>query len=351
MADLQRPYATSYATGFGAPTFRSRCDLIAIPPTIDQGLHLRDELLLLWRTLRAAWRGQTLLLCSSRGYLRIELLSIVLIGLLLGRRRPPLALYGEMYQPDSGLRGRLQRLAMRLSDRWIDRYIVYSEDECASFAATWGVAPAKLRCCGYYHKPKQQPRSNEAGAYLFSGGNSFRAYEPLVVAMAELPAQQLLIASKAFDPPAPPPPNVRVEWPSLAEWFEVMAAAQAVVVPIAPGMSRSVGLLLITEAMWLGKPVVVSDSLGVREYVEDGVTGLVVDGTPAGYLAALRWLVDPANSAAVATMGRRAAETMEQRFTLAHHTDRLLAALDELAAERRGATARAGTARAPRPGR
>jgi len=328
--DAMQPYATNYATGFQVSAFAQRCAQIELSASIDQRFRLWEELLLLAQIVRAAWRGQTLLLCSSRGSLRIELLSSILIGLLLWWRRPPIVLYGEMYEPDGGLRGWLQRRLMRLTDHWIDRYIVFSQDECVSFAASWGVDPAKLRNCGYYHRPKPFPLLSEQGDYLFSGGNSFRNYAPLIEAAWQLPEQPLLIATKSLGVQGELPPNVQVCWPERSEWMHALATARACIVPIAAEMRRSVGLLLISEAMWLGKVVIVSDALGVREYVEDGVTGLVVDGTATGYVQALRWALDPNNAEAVALMGRRASQAMEAHCTLAQHTERLLSVLDEL---------------------
>lgn len=47
------------------------------------------------------------------------------------------------------------------------------------------------------------------------------------------------------------------------------------------------------QAFYAGKPVIcAADSGGVLDWVEDGVTGLVTDGTPAGVAAAIRRLAD-----------------------------------------------------------
>jgi glycosyltransferase involved in cell wall biosynthesis len=59
-------------------------------------------------------------------------------------------------------------------------------------------------------------------------------------------------------------------------------------------------------AMWLAKPTVVSDVLAVAEYIDDSRTGVLVDGSAAGYEAALRRLRDPENAAAVADMAQAA---------------------------------------------
>lgn len=323
-------YATMYRAGRAIPEFARRCELIEVPPSINRGIHPLLELRLLLAILGAARRRRALLLYSSQGRLRVELLATILIGLLMGRRRPVLILYGEMFEPDSGLRGQLQRLIIQLADRWTDGYIVYSRDECESFAKTWGVARAKLRTCGHYHKPKVFPPSTTQGDYIFAGGNSFRDYGPLISAAHALGDVPLLIGTTRLGVSGALPPNVRVWWPNLQEWSAVMAGAIAVVVPLCKGMRRSVGLLLIFEAMWLSRVVIVSESLGIREYVEDGVTGLVVDGSADGYLRALRWANDPLNAASIAEMGRQARRVMEERFTLARHTEQLLAVLDEL---------------------
>jgi glycosyltransferase involved in cell wall biosynthesis len=47
------------------------------------------------------------------------------------------------------------------------------------------------------------------------------------------------------------------------------------------------------QAFYAGKPVIcAADSGGVLDWVEDGVTGLVTDGTPAGVAAAIRRLAE-----------------------------------------------------------
>lgn len=334
--DDEPRFATTYGTGFAAPKFARRCERIDLPAELDAGFHPLRELAILRRLVGAAWRGRGLLLCSSRGFLRIELLAIVLAGLLAGRRRPAMVLYGEMYEPDAGLRGWLQRLVMRTVDRYASGYIVYSLDDRASFAVTWGVDPTKVYACGYYHRPKLRPERVERGDYLFAGGNSFRDYGPLVAAARHVPGLLLLIAASAVGEVGPLPANVRVWWPGLAEWMSTMAGAAAVIVPIAPGLRRSAGLLAIFEAMALGKVVIAPATLGVAEYIEDGVSGLLVDGTPEGYLGAIRWVVDPDNATLVEQMGRRAAQALEERYTLASHTDRLLVVMEALAG---GATA------------
>jgi len=66
------------------------------------------------------------------------------------------------------------------------------------------------------------------------------------------------------------------------------------------------------QAFYAGKPVIcAADSGGVLDWVEDGVTGLVTDGTPAGLAAAIRRLSDDRNWAAgMGEAGRRRVESL-----------------------------------------
>jgi len=76
----------------------------------------------------------------------------------------------------------------------------------------------------------------------------------------------------------------------------------------------------VKEAMYLRKPVVVTDIGGLREMVDDAVTGRVVPPGDSGALAGaiLGLLGDPAGSAA---MGARAREIVRTRYSLAALAD------------------------------
>jgi glycosyltransferase involved in cell wall biosynthesis len=82
--------------------------------------------------------------------------------------------------------------------------------------------------------------------------------------------------------------------------------------------------------MYLRKPTIVTDSMSVRDYVTDGENGLVVDGTPEGYVEALSCTLDPDNAARIAAMTenahRRAREFSSDRLAMcmyAHMMDLL----------------------------
>jgi len=81
---------------------------------------------------------------------------------------------------------------------------------------------------------------------------------------------------------------------------------------------------VLLEAFALGKPVVSTEVGGVTEVLEDGVNGFIVNPGDAQTLAdrLLRLLQNPKLAA---SMGRHGRSTIEQRFSFASRTERLMA--------------------------
>jgi rhamnosyl/mannosyltransferase len=74
--------------------------------------------------------------------------------------------------------------------------------------------------------------------------------------------------------------------------------------------------------MALGRPVVVTDSVGVRDYIDHGVNGFVVPPEdPDGLAATVNALL--ADSAMAERVGVAAKRDVEQGFTGRHYTQRI----------------------------
>jgi glycosyltransferase involved in cell wall biosynthesis len=75
----------------------------------------------------------------------------------------------------------------------------------------------------------------------------------------------------------------------------------------------------------LGKPVVVTDGPGARDYVADGKTGLIVPPSDGSALAeALRWVLDPSHRRDVEATAERGREAVRERFSPARYARALL---------------------------
>lgn len=322
------------------PQFRARAHLIPVPPRFD--MHpkvrspLRDEIQLFARVLQAARREPTLLLFSSRGRFKPELLAAIAIGFWPRRWRPHIVLYGEMYEPNAGLQGWIERRLVRLADRAIDRYAVHSSAECDTFAATWNIDCHKMRVSHVFYPDAHRiavPSDRRRGAHIFAGGNSFRDYNSLIEAARRMPDHQFVISTNRLEGRADLPPNVAAKMVGHEQFVELMETAAVVVVPLQLGLRRGAGMMTYLEAMALGKLTIVSDSIAVREYITDGETGLIVDGSPEGYVHAIQWALDPSNQAQVDRICRQAQAAVLQRFTVSNYVAEILAIIDEVTAE------------------
>ena len=109
---------------------------------------------------------------------------------------------------------------------------------------------------------------------------------------------------------------------------------------VVPSLTESFGLVAL-EAQALGTPVVAASVGGLREVVEDGVTGFLVEGhEPEDYARAIADVLDdPIRGAEMSDEARRRAG----RFTWLRAVDRLSAIYDRISIGASHPAAPAGT--------
>lgn len=216
---------------------------------------------------------------------------------------------------------KLAKFVVSLIDGPHVRYAVLSTSEARTFGQTWGVDPARVVFQPFpntLHGYRNMPTRDDG--YLFGGGNSARDYGLLVSAL-EGTNMPVTIATKWK--PAKDLPNVKFRLTSHDDYMKLLANCRAAVFPLRKTV-RSAGQQSYLNAMCLGKPVIVPDTPGVRDYIIDGVTGVIVRSDPAAMRAAILHVMDPANAAFYAEMGRRAQKDVFERFTEEHFRHGLL---------------------------
>ena len=335
LAGNPEKFATT-ADYFDEPRFVARACPIPLPPPDNEGFV--EAMRLLGRILAAARGKKALLLYGSNSRWYPDMLAAAIVGLWPKRYRPVIVLTGDTWEPKPGLRHLVNRLVVKLADRAISRYTVVSTDELHIFPHAWGVAEAKMRFCPWGvtardHDDETDTFATPPGDYIFVGGNTYRDYEPLLAAARQLPGYHFLMATACLSGRADLPPNITVRSVRYSEFMVLMRSAAVVIAPIRLGLRRTAGLLTLLNAMWLGKPTIVTDALGARDYIQDGETGLIVDGTPESYVEALRWMLDPGNRDQVTSLCARAHRVVSEQFTFENHVISLLAVLDEAISE------------------
>ena len=220
--------------------------------------------------------------------------------------------------------------------RRMDRVLVHSPNQIELLHRRLGFSREQLHLIPYgvdteYWAPG--PRQEDADLVL-STGREHRDHQTLVDAVAGT-ARLFVTDSSAHSPRAHR--RVPQTWP---EWVERRALshfelrehydrAAVVVVPLLP-TAYPFGITSLLEAMAMAKPVVVSDTEGLRGIVEHGRTGLVVPpGDPTAMRRAVRGLLEDAD--AREGLGQAARAAVIGRFGLDQFVDELGRHLDELA--------------------
>jgi glycosyltransferase involved in cell wall biosynthesis len=264
-----------------------------------------------------------------------------LVAAVLVRRRPgpsPAVLVAECtWSAGGSARARsARRAAVRALDGPRVGYCVLSSAERARFAGLWGVDDDRVVFTPYcYTFDERQLDPPEAlGNGIFAGGNSLRDYGPLLDVAPALGTRMTLATTRIpADRQARLPADVTAGPVPHERFVELTRSARVVVLALDDRDDRSAGQQGYLNAMALGRVVVVPDVMGVRDYVDDGRTGLVVPpGDREALARTLSWALDPQNDERMRELGRAAAEDVRRRFSPERYADALLAATDALVA-------------------
>lgn len=237
----------------------------------------------------------------------------------LGRDRcPPLVLLTFSAKQNAARFGAIVRRWLR----YVDHLTVPSEWEAAYYTRTLGLPAERVSVChlGAYDRwsglpSVATPPGAEGGVpYLFSGGLTDRDYQTLLGAVTGSGIRTIIATRPYIGRRLPMPAEVKIsDLLSGAEYATTVAGAQAVVIPLKP-VNHAAGLSLILDAMALGRPVICSAIPAVRDYVEEGVTGLLAPPCDVDAMrTAIRYLLEhPAEAGA---MGQAARRRFEERHT------------------------------------
>lgn len=173
------------------------------------------------------------------------------------------------------LSARKKRLFFRLLgvQRRIDRVAVHSRRQYDLAIEMLRIEPERLSLIPYQVDTNfWTPRPAPPERLVVSAGLEHRDYATLFRAVEGLQAEVVIGAASHWSrhpfANVAPPPNVRVasfDYPSLRDLY---ARAALVVVPLAD-IDNQAGVTTILEAMAMGKPVVVTQSRGQTDVVED----------------------------------------------------------------------------------
>lgn len=166
-----------------------------------------------------------------------------------------------------------------------DRIVCFSSGECDAYATLLRLPRER-----FVFLPlawlDDEAETDEDGGFILALGHSNRDYPLLLEAVAgtDLPVT-IVAADEDWRGGRTPPPNVTIRCNTgFVETNRLIAQATLHVIPLKP-VGYSSGQTVLLRAMARGKAVVITDTMGVRDYVRENETAALV---PPGDAAALR---------------------------------------------------------------
>jgi glycosyltransferase involved in cell wall biosynthesis len=253
--------------------------------------------------------------------------------------RIPHVMMDCLWYRERGLTGRLlARIKFAFLARSVSRFIVWASSEMDAYSRELGLPRGKLVFIPFHHTLEGYTFTIEDAGYVFAGGDGDRDYATLIEAVRGLEVPVLICTRLgAWHGRRDLPANVTVRSYDAAAFRQAMARARVVVVPMRGGLLHVGGQQTYLNAMQMGKPVIVCDDRGALDYIDNGLTGVIVlPGRPQELRRALIDLLT--DDSARAELGRRAWCSIDQRRLSTEDTVQQVIALTKSALQSRGDT-------------
>jgi glycosyltransferase involved in cell wall biosynthesis len=208
-----------------------------------------------------------------------------LIKRLNGSRQPLIAWCFNLGDIHGGWRGSLARFALRD----VDIFVVHARREIPAYAAWLGLPPERFVFAPLaVATPEDSVAVNEE-PFVLAMGSARRDYALFITVMRKLGLPAVIVCGPHALEGLDIPGNVEVlSGLPIEACHDLARRARVNVTPIANDATAS-GQVTVIEAMMLGKAVAATRCIGTEDYVEDGITGLLV---PPGDEAALRCAIE-----------------------------------------------------------
>lgn len=260
-------------------------------------------------------------------------IPLAVLRRLRGSTRPPFIILtftpGEVARPFYPF--------IRTALKAVDRVTVITRAEIDAYGRLFGLPASEISLCllGTYDLfPAGPPVSqgNPDSPYVHASGRSARDYGTLVKAAQGLPAGVVIHGRGYNFAGLSLPPNVSIgELVPREEYHRLVRDATVEVVPL-QDTPAPVGSSQIVFAMMLGKAIVATRTGSTVDYIDHGVTGLLVEpGDADGMHAAIQHLLEHPKEAEA--MGKAARRRFEERHTFEAFAHRAYAILTEVHAQ------------------
>lgn len=192
-----------------------------------------------------------------------------------------------MYSPKKGVIGRLYSWFMHYSvcNKYVDHIVCFSKKEIEWYINEFKLSPDKISFLPVaVRKIPEYDTTISKNKYVFTAGHSGRDLDFVIRSLNNTEFNVVVADNHTNEIPAE---NIVVDKDSTGDsMFQLMAHSYVVITPLKDKL-KSAGHLMSLQAMQMGKPVICTDSAGMRPYLVDGYNGIFIENTKDDLLDAL----------------------------------------------------------------
>lgn len=226
------------------------------------------------------------------------------------KKRTRLVILTFMYTPKNGLVGKLYKSFIRYSicNEYVDHIVCFSKEEISYYIKEFNLDPKIISFLPVAVKKLGQFDTQiDSRKYIFSAGRSGRDFDFLIRSLNNTPYHVIIADNSTTVVPAD---NITIDKGSTGnDMLELMAHSYCVVTPLKSAL-KSAGHLMSLQAFQMGKPVICTDSAGMRPYLEDGYNGFFIKNTALSLIAAIKKLYE--DDSLYAQMSANALDTYKE---------------------------------------
>ncbi len=201
---------------------------------------------------------------------------------------------------------------LRFAYKSVCTTLVNTTHEVEAYSELFKLPKDKFLFLPYCYRLKGYEFTVRNDGYIWSGGNGDRDYKLLIESLNGLNVPVIINATRqSLFEGINIPENINVQGVTPEEFRQYMAGCTFAVIPMEPGKLHPGGQQTFLSLMKMGKPVILTDPIGGRDYINHGENGILVPfGNRMKLREAIKYLVN--NPQEVKRMGENAIKSVDR---------------------------------------
>lgn len=181
-----------------------------------------------------------------------------------------------IYKKKDGMIGKIYYKFMKyiVQSKYIDKFVCFSKKECEDYSTIFNVPKEKFEFCTLGIEKINVEENVKNEKFILSCGRSNRDYEFLYETLKNTEYNVRILSDECN---LKNTKNITIYNNVFGEeFYKMLSESYLVVIPLV-NENISSGQLVVLQAMQMGKPVIVINSITIADYIQDGINGIIIE--------------------------------------------------------------------------